>query len=213
MKKQNTSKALGFTLIELLIVVAIIAILAAIAVPNFLEAQTRAKTSRAKSDMRSLAVALESYMIDHHRPIVGFNEGVSYGLWSVSDDVKRGIGAYAPLTTPVAYITTIPYDPFTEKAGSTNKRKWKVYFYESFLLRKTSSGAIPSPTSTTGKIMGRGYAWLLRSWGPSRIGKSPWETSILANQTVDNIYDATNGTKSQGFLLMTNKGFYSGPGS
>jgi prepilin-type N-terminal cleavage/methylation domain-containing protein len=51
----------AFTLIELLIVVAIIAILAAIAVPNFLEAQVRAKVSRAKADIRSLATALESY--------------------------------------------------------------------------------------------------------------------------------------------------------
>ena len=54
----------AFTLIELLIVVAIIAILAAIAVPNFLEAQTRAKTSRAKSDMRTSATALDAYMVD-----------------------------------------------------------------------------------------------------------------------------------------------------
>ncbi len=50
-----------FTLIEILIVVAIIAILAAIAVPNFLEAQVRSKVSRTKSDMRSVATALESY--------------------------------------------------------------------------------------------------------------------------------------------------------
>lgn len=48
----------AFTLIELLIVVAIIAILALIAVPNFLEAQIRSKVSRAKSDLRSIATAL-----------------------------------------------------------------------------------------------------------------------------------------------------------
>jgi prepilin-type N-terminal cleavage/methylation domain-containing protein len=58
-------KTKGFTLIELLIVVAIIAILAAIAVPNFLEAQTRARVSRVKADIRSLATAIESYYVDH----------------------------------------------------------------------------------------------------------------------------------------------------
>ncbi len=58
------SKIHGFTLIELLIVVAIIAILAAIAVPNFLEAQVRAKVSRAKSDQRSLATSIEAYYVD-----------------------------------------------------------------------------------------------------------------------------------------------------
>src|ERR1041384_5513540 len=54
----------AFTLIELLIVVAIIAILAAIAVPNFLEAQVRAKVSREINDMRAVATALESYASD-----------------------------------------------------------------------------------------------------------------------------------------------------
>lgn len=56
----------GFTLIELLIVVAIIAILAAIAIPNFLAAQTRSKVSRTKADMRTIAVALESYFVDNN---------------------------------------------------------------------------------------------------------------------------------------------------
>ncbi len=56
----------GFTLIELLIVVAIIAILAAIAVPNFLEAQTRAKLSRSISEMRTVANAMAEYTVDNN---------------------------------------------------------------------------------------------------------------------------------------------------
>ena len=57
----------AFTLIELLIVVAIIAILAAIAVPNFLEAQTRAKVARVKNDLRSVATAIEAYRVDTNK--------------------------------------------------------------------------------------------------------------------------------------------------
>ena len=56
----------AFTLIELLIVVAIIAILSAIAVPNFLEAQTLAKVSRVKSDFRILNLAFHAFFVDHN---------------------------------------------------------------------------------------------------------------------------------------------------
>ena len=57
-------RARAFTLIELLIVVAIIAILAAIAVPNFLAAQTRGKLARMQADLSSLSLAIEAYRVD-----------------------------------------------------------------------------------------------------------------------------------------------------
>ena len=50
----------AFTLIELLIVVVIIAILAALAIPNMLQAQVRAKVARTQSDMRTIALAWEA---------------------------------------------------------------------------------------------------------------------------------------------------------
>ena len=54
----------GFTLIELLIVVAIIGIIAAIAIPNLLNAIDRGKQKRSMADMRSLGTAVESYSVD-----------------------------------------------------------------------------------------------------------------------------------------------------
>lgn len=98
----------GFTLIELLIVVAIIAILAAIAVPNFLEAQVRSKVSRAKSDIRTMATALESYAVDNngYPPDITTTDGRTIGAgwyWYVSHR----------LTSPTAYIGTNSLtDPF-----------------------------------------------------------------------------------------------------
>ncbi len=103
----------GFTLIELLIVVAIIAILAAIAIPNFLQAQTRAKVSRVESDMRSVATALESYYVDHNRypfPVEDEDHDHDHGH---DHDHPEFEGLLPPgLTTPVAYTTSLPIDVF-----------------------------------------------------------------------------------------------------
>src|SRR5690348_14872587 len=67
----------GFTLIELLIVIAIIGILAAIAIPNLLNAVQRGKQKRTMSDMRSLATAIEAYAVDNNNyPAATCNPGI-----------------------------------------------------------------------------------------------------------------------------------------
>ena len=62
LKRLNSKK--GFTLIELLIVVAIIGILAAIAIPQFASYRTRSYNSAASSDIRNAKTSLESYYAD-----------------------------------------------------------------------------------------------------------------------------------------------------
>lgn len=62
-KGASDETSCGFTLIELPIVATTIAILAAVAVPNFLEAQTQAQVSRLMADPRTIATALESYQV------------------------------------------------------------------------------------------------------------------------------------------------------
>lgn len=114
------SKKRGFTLIELLIVVAIIGILAAIAVPNFLNAQLRAKIAKAYSDIRALAMAQEMYALD--------NAG---GYPPESEDYPfergRAEAGLLWLTAPIAYIAAIPSDPFVPPQQRFEHKTPRVY--------------------------------------------------------------------------------------
>ena len=65
--KKFTSNRRGFTLVEIMIVVAIIALLAAIAVPGFLRARKRSQASRILNDLRMIDSALDQYAIETSR--------------------------------------------------------------------------------------------------------------------------------------------------
>jgi prepilin-type N-terminal cleavage/methylation domain-containing protein len=124
-QENATGARRAFTLIELLIVVAIIAILAAIAVPNFLAAQTRAKVSRGLSDLRTMRIATESYAVDNNR-----YPRSSWGCAPFNDQLygEPVWGTFTSrITTPIQYMTTIPLDVFAQNVGE--KITDKLYAY------------------------------------------------------------------------------------
>jgi prepilin-type N-terminal cleavage/methylation domain-containing protein len=191
--KQAMNKSKAFTLIELLIVVAIIAILAAIAVPNFLEAQTRAKVSRVKADMRSLANGLESYVVDNRNypPDPGNGKQPS-GLW-------WGIHLLAPLTSPIAYMTSLPPDPFYSPeawrtSAGDNAPDWWTNKQNTYLYLNGLTFQAWAPYWEVSKTYlefstgdrRAGIKWLLYGAGPDRVFN------------MDQVYDPTNGTVSRG---------------
>lgn len=191
----NAKHRNAFTLVELLIVVAIIAILAAIAVPNFMEAQTRSKVSRAKTDMRSLATAMEAYRADSH--------GYPLDAWSLALPQYGGkayygtdVRTFIPLTTPVAYMGSIPYDPFPfrPKGQPELPKIGTTYCY--CMAHPDAAHWYSEITDIYG---GRGK-WLMYSFGPF----ARWYTTSdnVGNLDVDAtaVYDPTNGTNSYGLI-------------
>ena len=78
----------GFTLIELMIVIAIIGILAAIAIPNFVSYRKRSYDTAAQSDLKNLMTAQEAYYVDYSKylPIDADTTGtVSFGDTDATD--------------------------------------------------------------------------------------------------------------------------------
>ncbi len=197
------SDSRGFTLIELLIVVAIIAILAAIAVPNFLEAQTRAKVSRVRADLRSIATALEAYAVDNN------DYPPNDGLYNVVP---------IQLTTPVAFISDAKLvDPFSITLIDPNYGLLARYYtydrivnWEEF-QRAVLAGKNPPMEAVDYLGFNPGAKekygeWRMVSNGPDQKYSDPARFSTdQPLYGADILYDPTNGTVSWGNLLRTQK--------
>ena len=201
-------KSKGFTLIELLIVVAIIGILAAIAVPNFLNAQIRAKVARCKSDLKALGMAQEQYFLDNNRYTYPFR--------------------LHPLTSPVNYIASIPVDVFapphtTANANSESGAQFTWYRYV-YGFKDTSWGgstdlhkahcadyyayfppfAQRSQAESLAVARACPTAYLIKSFGPN-TGKP----SLAGGGNGDDFtlrYDSSNGMVSLGDIAVFGPG-------
>jgi type II secretion system protein G len=184
-------KKRGFTLIELLIVVAIIGILAAIAVPNFMNAQIRAKIARCNSDMKALSTALEAYKVDNNR----------VPPWNKNRDVAEKVRLpnvirYYRLTTPVSYMSSVPLDPFASYANPEDYDRWGAgYDYIETVDDLSNSNAW-------------GHEYRINSWGPDF--ENGWGGNRLFNKNLDQacpdgnpqfVYNASNGLKSYGDIV------------
>jgi general secretion pathway protein G len=211
----------GFTLIELLIVIAIILILIAIALPNFLEAQQRARLTSTRACLHMYMQSNEAYYTDFniHIPDVdgGEREKTTRQSWANLFGINRGIRcdgselcSYMMLTTPIPYTKTLCYDPFLEQQGdSTIGKNISLPEYTTYF-----SGGVQRVEY--GKRYGLRYVFLSR--GPDLDQDANSYDGVfehLGRHTHHEshtpvIYSPTNGSKSDGDLVTSNRG-HEGP--
>ena len=166
----------GFTLIELLIVVAIIAILASIAIPNFSQAKTRAFVSRALAEERSLGMAYARYAMDWDGRL---------------PDHQDEPWQHRPITTPVPYVSTSIFDPFQQdNPDPYGQQIIKTYWHGMYHSepRQLLSGYASGPRGTYWRPIINKSSFIILSFGPD------WHPSAVE-------YDPSNGVRSEGDIM------------
>ncbi|MFH1737847.1 MAG: prepilin-type N-terminal cleavage/methylation domain-containing protein [bacterium] len=180
-------KQSSFTLIELLIVVAIIGILAAIAVPNFLNAQMKALVTRVQADMHAFEKAYDMYRLDQNSypPHV-----MGHPKWQ---------NKY--VTTPIAYLSSVPQDPFQRGMGAYSPDALS-YTHGSFHVDPCPGGRVAQNPALYQRVKNCQTVWTGGDFSGSTAGYfwSPGP-SMIHESNVGILYELSNGIKSAGDLV------------
>lgn len=219
----------AFTLIELLVVLTIISILSTIAVPNFLDAEIRAKVSAARNNMRVLAHNIELYQVDYNKYPAGFT--------TFFEGLNVGNGGLGWPDYPGSYANIIIGDVILPPQGSSIQRldpfrarplpSWGsagglVYFNHHFMNELLAAGgqwdnSEPENWKAAKELAGE---WSMHSIGPAQIGyfighiagpgfdiaiHDGFGTSANSEKRLFREYDPTNGTVSEGYIFRTQK--------
>lgn len=221
---QPGTRSSGFTLVEILVVAAIMALLAAIAIPNFQQYLVSTKVTKARTEMGEVGKALQAYFIDHNEfPAVDHSDpnlggfGVNRRVGNRSQQLERmptfrervnDEDELATLIHPEAYMSQYPEDPFASSSGAT-------YSYS-------------TPDETTLGIGSVRRGWILWSFGPDTdertgdyggyggdielvgVPNAPRvhpdfynpRTFLPQDPLVEAQYDPTNGLRSDGDVFM-----------
>ena len=124
----------GFTLIELLVVILIIGILAAIAIPSFLNQKSKANDSAAKVQARTAETAAETYSVDHSGEYKGMT--------------VKALGEIEPTLNETSTAKLLKAE---EKAGGYFIESEAVTSKNTFSIERTGTGAIVRKCATAGK--------------------------------------------------------------